>query len=81
MKKHDLQVPHSHVGPFGVLPEYQGKGIGSMLMEDYFGRLDGVPSYLETFTSVNASFYLKRGNRLIVEDSVLGMTGYCLLRE
>ncbi|MBD3206593.1 GNAT family N-acetyltransferase [Candidatus Bathyarchaeota archaeon] len=81
MKKHDLQTPHSHVGPFGVLPEYQGKGIGSMLMKDYFERLDGVPSYLETFTSVNAGFYVKRGYRLICKDSVLGMTGYWLLRE
>jgi GNAT superfamily N-acetyltransferase len=81
MKKHDLQTPHSHVGPFGVLPEYQGKGIGSMLMKDYFERLDGVPSYLETFTLVNAGFYVKRGYRLICKDSVLGMTGYWLLRE
>ena len=81
MKKHDLQIPHSHVGPFGVLPEYQGKGVGSMLMEDYFSRLDGVPSYLETFTSVNASFYVKRGYRLICKNSVLGMTGYWLQRE
>ena len=81
MKKHDLQTPHSHVGPFGVLPEYQGRGIGSMLMEDYFGRLDGVPSYLETFTSVNASFYVKRGYKFIVSENVLGMTGYWLLSK
>lgn len=81
MKKHDLQTPHSHVGPFGVLPEYQGKGIGSMLMEDYFYRLDGVPSYLETFTSPNAHFYVKRGYKFIVSDKVLGMTGSWLLRK
>jgi GNAT superfamily N-acetyltransferase len=81
MKEHDLQTPHSHVGPFGVLPEYQGKGVGSMLIEDYFGRLDGVPSYLETFTSFNAHFYVKRGYRLVASDTVLGMKGYWLLRE
>jgi GNAT superfamily N-acetyltransferase len=81
MKKHDLRTLHSHVGPFAVLPEYQGKGIGSLLMEDYFNRLDGVPSYLETFTSLNAHFYLKRGYKFVVSDNVLGMTGYWLLRE
>lgn len=81
MKKHDLQTPHSHVGPFAVLPEYQGKGVGSLLMEDYFSRLDGVPSYLETFTSRNAHFYLKRGYKFVVSDTVLGMTGYWLIRE
>jgi len=81
MKEHDLQTPHSHVGPFGVLPEYQGKGVGSMLIEDYFSRLGGVPSYLETFTSPNAHFYVKRGYRLVASDTVLGMKGYWLLRE
>lgn len=81
MKEHDLQTPHSHVGPFAVLPEFQGKGVGSMLMDDYLNRLDGSPSFLETFTSVNAHFYVKRGYRFVVSDTVLGMTGYWLLRE
>jgi GNAT superfamily N-acetyltransferase len=81
MKEHDLQTPHSHVGPFGVLPEYQGKGVGSMLIEDYFNRLEGVPSYLETFTSPNAHFYVKRGYDFVVSEYVLGMKGYWLLRE
>ena len=81
MKIHDLDIPHSHVGPFGVLPQFQGKGVGSKLIEDYFTRLEGVPSYLETFTAVNARFYEKRGYALIVTDDVLGMKGYWLLRE
>ena len=34
MLSHDLDIPHSHVGPFGVLSEFQGKGVGSMLIED-----------------------------------------------
>jgi hypothetical protein len=52
-----------------------------MLIEDYFSRLEGVPSYLETFTSLNAHFYVKRGYRLVASDTVLGMKGYWLLRE
>lgn len=81
MKKHDLDTPHSHVGPFGVLPEFQGRGVGSKLMEDYISRLEGVPSYLETFTAENARFYEKRGYRLIVTDDVLDLKGYWLLRD
>lgn len=80
MKSHDLDIPHSHVGPFAVLPEFQGKGVGSKLMEDYFSRLDGV-SYLETFTATNARFYEKRGYKLIETDEVLGMKGYWLRRD
>jgi len=81
MKKHDLDTPHSHVGPFGVLPEFQGRGVGSKLIENYFSRLKGVPSYLETFTASNARFYEKRGYELMVTDDVLGMKGYWLLRD
>jgi len=78
MKKHDLQIPHSHVGPFAVLPKYQGKGVGSMLMSDYMNRLGGKTSYLETFTIVNSRYYQKRGYRLLETDDVLGMKGYFL---
>ena len=81
MKRHDLDTPHSHVGPFGVLPEFQGRGVGSKLIENYFSRLKGVPSYLETFTATNARFYEKRGYELIVTERVLGMKGYWLLRD
>ena len=81
MKSHDLDAPHSHVGPFAGLPDYQGKGVGSMLMEDYFSRLEGVPSYLDTFTETNDRFYEKRGYRLVETDEVLGIKGYWLLRE
>jgi hypothetical protein len=50
-------------------------------MRDYFSRLEGVPSYLETFTSSNASFYEKRGYKLIETDEVLGVKGYFMRRD
>ncbi len=81
MKKHDLQVPHSHVGPFAVLPEYQGLGVGSLLFNDYLIRTMDTLSYLETFTEVNAGFYQKRGYSLIETDDVLGMKGYFLRKD
>jgi GNAT superfamily N-acetyltransferase len=81
MKSHDLDTLHSHVGPYAVLPEFQGRGVGTRLMEDYLSRLEGGPSYLETFTATNARFYEKRGYKLIVTDEVLGMKGYWLLHD
>lgn len=81
IKEHDLHTLHSHVGPFGVLPEFHGRGVGSMLMEDYFSRLECVPSYLETFSPKTAKFYEKRGYKLVAIDDLLGMKGYWMLRE
>jgi predicted N-acetyltransferase YhbS len=80
MKNHDLTIPHSHVGPFAVLSEFQGKGVGSKLIEDYFSRLQGT-SYLETYTAENAKFYEKRGYKLIEVDELLGMKGYWMRRD
>jgi predicted N-acetyltransferase YhbS len=80
-ESHDITIPHSHVGPFAVLPEFQSKGVGSRLLDDYLSRLGGVPSYLETFTVSNASYYEKRGYKVLKTDSVLGLTGFWLFRE
>jgi GNAT superfamily N-acetyltransferase len=79
-ESHDLDISHSHVGAVAVLPEFQGKGVGSMLLEDYFSRMDGGVSFLETFTEFNARFYGNRGYRLVAADFVLGVKGYWMKR-
>ena len=80
MKKHDLRTPHTHVGPFAVLPDYQGKGIGSKLFQNYLCRLKGT-SHFETFTEENANFYEKRGHKIVTVDEVLGIKGYWVRRD
>lgn len=47
----------------GVLPEYQGQGLGVGLVEGVLEETDraGVPTYLETFTPRNMSFYKRLG--------------------
>ena len=80
-ESHDIDVPHSHVGPIVVLPEFQGKGVGSKLMEDYFTRLNGGVSFLETFTESNVRFYGSHGYLLVATDFILGIKGYWLIRD
>ena len=47
----------------GVLPEFQGMGLGSALVKRELEKLDmaGVATYLETFTSRNMTFYERLG--------------------
>ena len=47
----------------GILPEYQGQGLGPGLVESILAEADelGVVSYLETFTPRNMSFYQRLG--------------------
>ena len=50
----------------GVLPEYQNRGLGPALVAPVLARTDaaGVPTYLETFTPRNESFYQRLGYRV-----------------
>jgi len=47
----------------GILPEFQGKGFGSKLIKSVLKKTDAIkaPTYLETFTSRNMSFYNRLG--------------------
>ncbi len=80
-ESHDIDISHSHLGPIVVQPELQGKGVGTTLMEDYFSRLEGRVSFLETFQESNARFYEKCGYKVVATDYVLGLKGYWLIRE
>jgi ribosomal protein S18 acetylase RimI-like enzyme len=80
-EEHDLTSPHSHMGPIAVLPEFQGKGIGTLLMEDYFTRLDGVVSFLETFQMPNVRFYEKNGYSVVATEFIFGVKGYWMKRD
>lgn len=47
----------------GILPAYQGQGLGPKLVNPILSQTDrlGVPTYLETFTPKNKSFYNRLG--------------------
>jgi GNAT superfamily N-acetyltransferase len=68
----DPDTPHSHLGPVAVEPKFQGRGIGSKLMEEYLRRVDafGYPAYLETDRKENLPFYRNLGFS-VVGDGVM----------
>jgi ribosomal protein S18 acetylase RimI-like enzyme len=81
--EHDPKKPHWHVDPIGVLPEYQGKGVGSKLMEYYCKKVDAenMPAYHETDQTQNVKFYEKFGYKVIKIEPNLGIKNWYLWRE
>ncbi len=75
--------PHAHFGPFGVEPELQGCGIGTVVLREYTRRLDeaGENSYLETEKPQNVALYSRFGYEVIAEAEVLGAPNWFMWRE
>ncbi len=79
----DPDRPHAHFGPFGVEPELQGQGIGSLVLREYTRRLDeaGEHSYLETEKPENVALYSRFGFEVIDETELLGVPNWFMWRE
>lgn len=79
----DPSISHYHLGPIGVLPEYQSLGAGSLLMKHFCKLVDEhkLPAYLETDRLTNVSFYGKFGFNIIDEIDILEVTNYFMWRE
>jgi ribosomal protein S18 acetylase RimI-like enzyme len=82
-ERHDPEGPHAHFGPFAVLPELQGRGIGSLVLREYTRRLDaaGEHSYLEADKPENVALYSRFGYEVIAEAEVLGVRNWFMWRE
>jgi putative acetyltransferase len=63
------------LGPIGVVPAYQRRGVGSALMHRYIEHLDAekIEGYLETDRAGNVDFYKKFGFAVIREENVIGV--------
>jgi GNAT superfamily N-acetyltransferase len=81
-ERRDPDSPHSHYGPFGVDPAYQGRGVGSLVMAEYTRRLDegGDDAYLETDKPENVALYGRFGFEVVEEAEVLGITNWFMWR-
>jgi GNAT superfamily N-acetyltransferase len=82
-ERRDPDRPHAHFGPFGVEPELQGQGIGSLVLREYARRLDeaGEDSYLETEKPQNVALYQRFGFEVIDESELFGVPNWFMWRE
>jgi ribosomal protein S18 acetylase RimI-like enzyme len=81
--RHDPVEQHWHLGPIGVLPAYQGSGIGSTLMERFCGEVDAcnAKAYLETDMDKNVRFYERFGFKVISQSQIFGINNRYMLRD
>lgn len=80
--RNDPTEQHWHLGPIGVLPGYQGSGIGSMLMKRFCREVDAcfAKAYLETEGEKNVRFYLKFGFEVVREAEIFDVKNRYMLR-
>ena len=69
---HPKRPPHWYLAVLGVVPEWQGRGLGSLLMRPALEEIDaaGVAAYLETSTPRARSLYQRHGFTITGELSV-----------
>jgi GNAT superfamily N-acetyltransferase len=74
--KHDPNEPHWHVGPLGVDPHNQGRGVGKALLRSFLQLADqqGVPSFLETDVDRNVELYEGFGFGVASAEEILGVS-------
>lgn len=79
----DPQHVHSHLGPIGVDPDFQSRGIGRQLMSRFCAELDRrkIRGYLETDRPQNVAFYRRFGFNVTAERLVLGVPNFFMTRE
>jgi len=85
-KSHPLIAEDAwYLSILGILPEFQGRGLGAGLVDGIIAETDGsgVPTYLETFTPRNISFYERLGYRAIeaFQEPTTGAEYTLMVRE
>lgn len=80
--KHDPKEPHWHVDPLAVIPEMQGQGLGSQLLQRFCALVDETskPAYLETDRPENVRLYQRFGFSVVHEVTALGVPCYFMWR-
>ncbi len=81
--RHDPLNQHWHLGPVGVLPSHQGKGIGTKLLNRFCQEVDAclAPAYLETDTYKNVRFYERFGFQVVGETEIFDVKNRYMWRN
>jgi ribosomal protein S18 acetylase RimI-like enzyme len=81
--QHDPREPHWHLGPIAVLPEFQGRGIGSRMLERFCAKADGLQAaaYLETDKPENVRLYERFGFALVETEDIFGINNKFMWRK
>jgi ribosomal protein S18 acetylase RimI-like enzyme len=81
--KHDPQRSHWHIGPIGVDPERQGRGIGKALLGAFLKMVDeqGAHAYLEADVDANVRLYEMFGFKVIAQADFEGVNNRFMWRE
>jgi GNAT superfamily N-acetyltransferase len=74
---------HWHLGPVGVLPSHQGKGIGTKLLSRFCKEVDTclAPAYLETDSDKNVRFYGRFGFQVVEETEIFDVKNSYMWRH
>lgn len=82
-KRHDPKTSHIHFGPLAVSTEYQGRGIGSSLLDLFCRHADQTHQlcYLETDKQENLPLYERFGFHVVATGMVLGVRCWYMIRK
>lgn len=79
--KLDPCLPHWHLGPLAVSPQYQRQGIGRALMAYAINEAQGISLYLETDKLSNVQFYQRLGFHIIAQPTLLDTPTWLMLKR
>jgi ribosomal protein S18 acetylase RimI-like enzyme len=81
--ENDPKKPHWHLGPIGVLPEMQRKGIGSQMLKRACQIIDQKldAAYLEADRPENLALYERFDFSTIAEADILGVPNWFMWRS
>jgi len=80
---HDLADEHWHVGPVGVEPGFQGRGVGGAIVGELCATFDreGRIGWLETDKERNVRFYSSFDFEVVETQTILGVPTWYMRRD
>jgi ribosomal protein S18 acetylase RimI-like enzyme len=79
----DLPEDHWHIGPVGVEPGFQGRGIGGAIMRELCDGFDqdNKTGWLETDREINVRFYSAHGFEVVDKETILDVPTWYMRRD